>query len=126
MFSENSYINTNDTGEQFRFLSVAKVYIRSLLIRSLSLVARNSFHYANMSVQYTAVFHVYKNDYFQLIIFYNFLIFAQNIDCRYTLRGSSNKEWDFFHGAVNLHARLLKYHTYLVHPLGSSRVTFLS
>ena len=39
MFSES----TNDTGEQFRFLSVAKVYIRNLLIRSLSLVARNSF-----------------------------------------------------------------------------------
>ena len=43
IFSESSYINTNDTDEQFRFLSVAKVYIRSLRIRSLSLVARNSF-----------------------------------------------------------------------------------
>ena len=42
------------------------------------------------------------------------------------LRGSSNKEWDFFYGAVNLHARLMKYHTYLVCPFGSSRATFLS
>ena len=41
-------------------------------------------HYANMSVQYTAIFHGYI-----------FLIFAQNIDCGYTLepprRGGSNE-----------------------------------
>ena len=42
------------------------------------------------------------------------------------IRGSSNKEWDFFYSAVNLHARLMKYHTYLVYPFGSSRATFLS
>ena len=42
------------------------------------------------------------------------------------VRGSSNKEWDFFYGAVNLHARLMKYHTYLVCPFGSSRATFMS
>ena len=41
-------------------------------------------HYANMSVQYTAIFHGYKNDYFQIIFFNIFLIFAQNIDCGYT------------------------------------------
>ena len=39
------------------------------------------------------------------------------------VRGSSNKEWDFFYGAVNLHARL-KYHRYLVCPFGSSHATF--
>ena len=42
-------------------------------------------HYANMSVQYTAIFHGCKNDNFQMIFFYIFLIFAQNIDCGYTL-----------------------------------------
>ena len=42
------------------------------------------------------------------------------------IRGSSNKEWDFFYGAVTLHAKLMKYHTYLVCPFGSSRATFLS
>ena len=42
-------------------------------------------HYANMSVQYTAIFHSCKNDYFQMIFFNIFLIFAQNIDCGYTL-----------------------------------------
>ena len=41
-------------------------------------------HYANMSVQYTAIFHVRKNDDFQMKIFDIFLIFAQNIDCGYT------------------------------------------
>ena len=44
-----------------------------------------SKHYANMSVQYTAIFHGSKNDNFQMKIFDIFLIFAQNIDCGYTL-----------------------------------------
>ena len=48
-----------------------------------------------MSVQYTAIFHGCKNDNFQMKIFDIFLIFAQNIDCRYTLeppqRGGSNE-----------------------------------
>ena len=45
----------------------------------------DSKHYANMSVQYTAIFHGCKNDNFQMKIFDFFLIFAQNIDCGYTL-----------------------------------------
>ena len=52
-------------------------------------------HYANMSVQYAAIFHGCKNDNFQMKIFDIFLIFAQNIDCGYTLeppqRGGSNE-----------------------------------
>ena len=48
-----------------------------------------------MSVQYTAIFHGYKNDNFQMIFFYIFLIFAQSIDCGYALeppqRGGSNE-----------------------------------
>ena len=55
----------------------------------------NTVHYANMSVQYTAIFHGCKNDNFQMKIFDIFLIFAQNIDCGYTLeppqRGGSNE-----------------------------------
>ena len=44
-------------------------------------------HYANMSVQYTALFHDCKNDNFQMIffIFFIFLSFAPNIDCGYAL-----------------------------------------
>ena len=52
-------------------------------------------HHANMSVQYTAIFHGCKNDNFQMKIFDIFLIFAQNIYCGYTLeppqRGGSNE-----------------------------------
>ena len=48
-----------------------------------------------MSVQYTAIFHGCKNDNFQMNFFYIFLIFAQNIDCGYTLeppqRGGSKE-----------------------------------
>ena len=42
------------------------------------------FHYENMSVQYTAIFHGCKNDKFQMKNrdFFS-LIFAQNIDCGY-------------------------------------------
>ena len=42
-------------------------------------------HYENMSMQYTAIFHGCKNVNFQLIFFYYFHIFAQNVDCGYTL-----------------------------------------
>ena len=60
----------------------------------LSIECRNT-HYANMSVQYTAIFHGCKNDNFQMKFFDIFLIFAQNVDCGYTLeppqRGGSNE-----------------------------------
>ena len=46
-------------------------------------------------MQHTAIFHARKNDNFHLKIFDYFLIFAQNIDCGYTLElpqsGSSNE-----------------------------------
>ena len=42
-------------------------------------------HYANMSVQYIAIFHGCKNDNFQMKKCGFFLIFAQNIDRGYTL-----------------------------------------
>ena len=42
-------------------------------------------HYANMSVQYTAIFHGCKNDNFQMKMLDIFLISAQKIDCGYTL-----------------------------------------
>ena len=58
-------------------------------------VRKSELHYANMSVQYTAIFHGCKNYNFQMNIFDIFLIFAQNIDCGYTLeppqRGGSNE-----------------------------------
>ena len=48
-----------------------------------------------MSMQYTEIFKVVKNENFQQKFFDIFLIFAQNIDCRYTLepprRGGSNE-----------------------------------
>ena len=43
------------------------------------------YHYANTPVQYTAIFHGCKNIHFQMKMFNIFLIFAQNIDCGYTL-----------------------------------------
>ena len=57
--------------------------------------AQHDIHYANMDVQYTAIFHGCKNDNFQINFFDIFLIFTQNIDCGYTLelpqRGGSNE-----------------------------------
>ena len=47
-----------------------------------------------MPMQYTAIFHCCKNDIFQVTKCYIVLIFAQNIDCGYTLEpthcGGSN------------------------------------
>ena len=45
----------------------------------LSIVEHDNFHYAKMSVQYSAMFRILDDS------FYMFLIFAQNIDCGYTL-----------------------------------------
>ena len=44
-----------------------------------------AFHYANTPMQYTAIFHSDKNVNFQKKNYIFFLIFAQNIDCGYTL-----------------------------------------
>ena len=44
-----------------------------------------NFHYENTPMQHTAIFHGCKNDNFYLKFFDYFLIFAQNIDCGYTL-----------------------------------------
>ena len=42
-------------------------------------------HYANTPMQYTAKFHGCKNGHFHMKNCDIFLIFAQNIDCGYTL-----------------------------------------
>ena len=51
-------------------------------------------HYENLPMQYTEIFIVIKNENFQQKKFDIFLIFAQSIDCGYTLeppcRGGSN------------------------------------
>ena len=44
-----------------------------------------------MPMQYTEVFKVVKNENFQWNFFFIFLIFAQNIDCGYTLEYGSNE-----------------------------------
>ena len=43
------------------------------------------FHYENMPMQYTAIFHGCKNDNFQMKNCNIFFIFAQNIDRGYML-----------------------------------------
>ena len=52
------------------------------------------YHYANMSVQYSAIFHGCKNDNFQMKIFDIFQMFAKNIDCEYpqSMFWSKNKK----------------------------------
>ena len=41
-----------------------------------------------------------------------------------TLRGSSNKEWDFCYSAVNIHARLMKSPSTLARVFGFSHVPY--
>ena len=52
-------------------------------------------HYENMPMQYSVIFKVVKTENFKWKILDTFLIFAQNIDCGYTLeppqRGGSNE-----------------------------------
>ena len=58
--------------------SYSESFSRQCLMTPSS-VTINSFHYENTPMQYTAIFHGYKNDNFQLKFFDNFHIFAQNI-----------------------------------------------
>ena len=61
----------------------------SIALISLNVMLQNvPLHYANMSVQYTAIFHGCKNGNFQMKKCENFIIFAQNIDRGYTLEPS--------------------------------------
>ena len=43
------------------------------------------WRHITITLQYTAIFHGCKNVNFQMKFFNNFLNFAQNIDCGYTL-----------------------------------------
>ena len=52
---------------------------------SLSSIFLSYCHYANTPMQYTAIFHGCKNVNFQMIFLNIFFIFAQKIDCGYTL-----------------------------------------
>ena len=51
----------------------------------LDVIGERLSHYENTPMQYTAIFQGCKNVHFQMKSFNIFLIFAQNIDCGYTL-----------------------------------------
>ena len=53
--------------------------------KDIEMANKLRYHYENTPMQYTAIFHGCKNVHFQMKIFNIFLIFAQNIDCGYTL-----------------------------------------
>ena len=59
------------------------------------MVYKTEYHYENMPMQYKEIFKVVKKRKFSAENFDVFLIFAQNIDCGYTLepprRGGSNE-----------------------------------
>ena len=61
----------------------------------LFMLLERLFHYENLPMQYIEIFSPVKIENFQWKIFDIFLIFAQNIDCGYTLepprRGGSNE-----------------------------------
>ena len=62
-------------------------------------------HYENLSMQYTEIFLALKIENFQLKNSDIFLIFAQNIDCGYTLepprRGGSNEYPKYMFWSIN-------------------------
>ena len=53
----------------------------------------SNFHYEYTPMQYTAIFHGCKIDHFQMKNSDIFLIFAQNIDCGYTLEPPGSNEY---------------------------------
>ena len=65
-------------GASWRNASAGKTHLKEALHQMVK-------HYANLPMQYTAIFQGCKNDNFQLKKKDTFLIFAQNIDRGYTL-----------------------------------------
>ena len=80
-----------------------------------SQVPKYSGHNENMPMQYTVIFKVVKNENFQRKRFYIFHIFAQNIDCGYTLepphRGGSNEYSQSMFWSKNMKNRYTPVHT---------------
>ena len=68
--------------KSYQITTCAFEMTKSLSIHSISGMTK---HYANTPMQYTAIFHGCKNVNFQMKEYNIFLIFAQNIDCGYTL-----------------------------------------
>ena len=56
-------------------------------------------HYENLPMQYTEILKVVKNENFHSKIFDIFLIFAQNIDCGYTLEAVLTSTHNLYFGA---------------------------
>ena len=76
----------------------AKMYMYIFLVKNIITLLKKVgmvLHYEKAPMQHTAIFHGCTNDNFRLKFFYYFYIFAQNIDCGYTLEmphwGSSNE-----------------------------------
>ena len=86
--SFNLYVGKSPTiTNQLPVHGVSSVVILCAMLPGLMSVSMTFqlMHYANTPMQYTAIFHGCKNVHFQMIFLMFFLIFAQNIDCGYTL-----------------------------------------
>ena len=66
-------------------LVIMESQIEHAVISSFNMAVDPSSHNANTPMQYTAIFHGCKNVNFQIKTYIFLLIFAQNIDCGYTL-----------------------------------------
>ena len=67
-------------------MSILLIYKKNYTnLNQLSSACTALIHYANTPIQYTAIFHGCKNGLFQMNFCNIFLIFAQNIDCGYSL-----------------------------------------
>ena len=70
--------------EQLSDYLLRNSFIRFIL-HSLCRLPISGFYYENTPMQYAANFHGCKNENFQMKNYDIFLIFAQNINCGYTL-----------------------------------------
>ena len=68
-----------------KILSLRKKNTYILMKCATKIENKLTIHYENTPIQYTVIFNGCKNDYFQTKNCIYFLIFAQNIDCGYTL-----------------------------------------
>ena len=86
--SQTCYNNSErkKSRQEFVFVHLDKRYRKTHTQATSGKKSNCILHYANTPMQYTAIFHAYKNVHFQMKKYNIFLIFAQNIDCGYTLQ----------------------------------------
>ena len=96
---------------------------------SLHCFSRHFWQATRIQVFYHLLYHIclaIRKLFSKNLSFWIKSLWASSILDKVFIRGSSNKEWDFFYSAVILHARLMKFLSKLARLFGCSQVPYFT